>query len=461
MSNAFRAVARLSPGQPQRIWLRDPDRAVALLRTRDGTDADGEALSLLSWLVLTRQRDSERAEQLARAALERGGDTRFATAALAEVLLRRGDGDEAIAVVLAERERWPALKWYELTLADAYVEAGRPDEAKAVLEAAARDDDLRRHALKRLSRLALEGDDREAALELFQKLVELAPNYLVYASDYVTLGELRLEAGEPERAREVWRKGARTYPRNAALRALRAEHFGEEEPLAVPRVPAVAEETVGARRIPIRTPLISGRTGLLPVVDEATRDLRAPGDVIAVAESAAAAGQGRIVPLELVRPGRLARILSGFVGEIGPLHSPEGMHGAIMEAGRARVALAALAGGIGKLFRRRGWFYRVAGPHAAMIDDVAACLPPHDHHLIFGPAEPDELAASLAGDLGCEVAIVDANHLTGAWIVGASPGVDRHWLTEALDDNPAGNEDEQTPIVLVRPGPGVREALSA
>jgi tetratricopeptide (TPR) repeat protein len=311
-----------------------------------------------------------------------------------------------------------------------------------------------------MSRLALASGDRQRALDLFDELVELAPNYLVYASDYVALGTLRLEEGEAEAARETWRRGATTYPRNASLRQLRAEHFGEEEPLAVPHVPAVVEEAVGARRIPVRTRLISGRTGLLPVIDEATRELREAGDVIALAESAAAAGQGRIVPLELVRPGRLARLLSGFVGEIGPLHSPEGMHGAILEAGRARVVVAALAGALGKLARRRGWFYRVAGPHAAMIDDVAACLPPHDHHLIFGPAEPDALADELAAELGCEVAIVDANHLTGAWVVGASPGVDRAWLAEALDDNPAGNEDEQTPIVIVRPEPAVRSVVA-
>lgn len=85
-----------------------------------------------------------------------------------------------------------------------------------------------------------------------------------------------------------------------------------------------------------------------------------------------------------------------------------------------------------------------------MIDDVAACLPPHDHHLIFGPIELDALTRDLAARLGCGVAVVDANHLSGAWVVAASPGVDREWLSRVLADNPAGNEDEQTPVVIVR-----------
>jgi hypothetical protein len=49
------------------------------------------------------------------------------------------------------------------------------------------------------------------------------------------------------------------------------------------------------------------------------------------------------------------------------------------------------------------------------------------------------------------VAIVDANPQSGAWVVGASPGVDATWVEAALSDNPAGNEDERTPIVILRP----------
>jgi hypothetical protein len=231
---------------------------------------------------------------------------------------------------------------------------------------------------------------------------------------------------------------------------LRAEHFGEDEQLARPRVAPVAEEEAGVTRLPVRTPLIGMRSDLLKVVDRATADVRRPGDVIAVAESATAAAQGRILPLELVRTGLLARLLSRFVGKIGPLHSPEGMQGAIMESGRIRVVLGAIAGGLGRPLGRRGWFYRVAGPRTAMIDDVAACMPPNDHHLIFGPIEAETLTRELADGLGCGVAVVDANHLTGAWVLAASPGVEREWLAAALADNPAGNEDEQTPVVVVR-----------
>jgi tetratricopeptide (TPR) repeat protein len=433
----------------RRVWLRDPECALRLLGTDPGA-LDGEDGALLSWLALIHLRDLELAERAARAALERGGDTRYASATLAELLLRRGQHDEAIAVIRAAGDRLADVRWYELTLADALIEAGRATEAEELLERAPPGDPLYRHALKRLSRLALERGDRGRARRLFADLVALEPDYLVYASDYATLAELQLDAGEQEAAHATLRQGATAYPRNPELRRLLAERFGEDRPLAEPNIPPVDEAAMGVRRIPVRTEMISARTGVLDVVEAATAHLREPGDVVALAESPAAAGQGRVMPLELIRPGPLARFLSRFVGSIGPLHSPEGMQAAIMVAGRPRILLGTLAALLTKPLRVRGWFYRVAGRDTALIDDVAAALPPNDHHMLFGPRDPEGLAGRLAERLGCGAAVVDANHLSGAWVVAASDGVDGEWLRAALNDNPAGNQDERTPVVIVR-----------
>jgi tetratricopeptide (TPR) repeat protein len=433
----------------QRLWLRDPGRALALMGT-DPEVLDGEDAALLAWLALTHMRDLDLAERAARAALREEGDTRYASATLAELLMRRGEYDEAIGVIRAARDRLPGVRWYELTLADALIEAGRVQEAEALLERPRPGDPLYRHALKRLSKLALERGDREPARRLFADLVALEPDYLVYASDYVTLAELQFDAGEEEAAHATLRQGATAYPRNPDLRRLLSERFGEDRALAQPNIPPVDEEALGVRRLPVHTPMISARTGVLDVVDFATASLREPGDVVALAESPAAAGQGRVMPLELIKPGPLARFLSRFVGSIGPLHSPEGMQAAIMVAGRPRILLGTLAAILTKPFRVRGWFYRVAGRDTALIDDVAAALPPNDHHMLFGPRDPEGLSRQLAERLGCGAAVVDANHLSGAWVVAASDGVDPEWLRAALNDNPAGNQDERTPVVIVR-----------
>ena len=50
----------------------------------------------------------------------------------------------------------------------------------------------------------------------------------------------------------------------------------------------------------------------------------------------------------------------------------------------------------------------------------------------------------------------DLSWKRGLYIVAASKGVDRKWLAEAMKKNPAGNADEQTPLVLVRPTGGAR-----
>lgn len=431
--------ARLRRARVRRFWLRDPERVLTELRSGLDANMDAPSLSLLAWLELTTGKDPELAEHAARRAIALDPSSRFAAATLAEVLKRRSELDAAVEVLRRARAANPEIPWYDVTLADALIDAKRYDEAAWVLEEAAEKPELARHALKRLARISLERVDLEAALKWQQALVDLAPNYLVYASDYVVLASLLTDVGRADEAEEVLAHGRKIYPRN------------EEIAEAIGGVVKPAKPSVGANRTPVRTPLITSSSDLSAVIDAATTGVRRPGDTIALSESPAAASQGRVIPLELIQPRRLAKLLCRYVGSLGPLHSPAGMQGAILDVGGPRIVAGAFAGAIGRIFGRRGWFYRVAGRSTAMIDDVAACLPPLDHHVIFGPAHPDQLAASLAEKLGCGVAIVDANHLTGAWTVGASPGVDRGWVEQMLADNPAGNEDEQTPVVVIHP----------
>ncbi len=435
------------------LWLRDPERALALLGPPERiSDTDGLGLSVAAWLLLIQRRDEAAAEAAARRALAApAGDTRLASAALAELLARRGEHAQAAEVLEAAHAKLPHQFWYVLSIADELAAAGETERAETLLEAHADHPRLRRHVLKRLSQQALARGDRERARRWFRELIDLprADQYIVYASDYLTFGDLLRDLGAEDEAREIYRRGAEIYLRNAPLRE-RLAALGETVETPPPSIPPVDEAAAGVRRIPVRTPYINARTDMVALIEEATRDVREPGDVVVLAESPAANGQGRVVSLELVEPSPLAERLCRYVGAIGPLHSPEGMEGAIMVAGRERVIAGAVAGAAGKLARRRGWFYRVAGPQTAMIDDVAAAVAPYDHHLLPGPADPDGLAERLAAAVGSPAAIVDANHLTGAWVVGASAGVDREWLAAALADNPAGNEDERTPVVLVR-----------
>ena len=67
------------------------------------------------------------------------------------------------------------------------------------------------------------------------------------------------------------------------------------------------------------------------------------------------------------------------------------------------------------------------------------------------PAEPDLLCDQVYEKTGVQSYIVDANGL-GVELMGKSSGITapETWLTEVIRDNPAGQEEQMTPFILVR-----------
>jgi asparagine synthase (glutamine-hydrolysing) len=218
-------------------------------------------------------------------------------------------------------------------------------------------------------------------------------------------------------------------------------------------------------RIPVRTPRVESGDDLGLMVTEAVLGAAGgrlgleAGDVVAISEKAVSVSQGRSFPASEVRAGPLARLLCRFVrkgpGGIG-LGIPATMQLAIDEAGPGRILLATAAGAAGKLFRRSGTFYRVAGNRISAIDGpTAGTLPPSDTHAKLPPADPDGVAARIASRLSekaagpVDVAVIDAND-RGVEVLGATGGVDRDVLRWLFGDNPLGQGVEQTPVALVR-----------
>jgi N-acetylmuramoyl-L-alanine amidase len=202
--------------------------------------------------------------------------------------------------------------------------------------------------------------------------------------------------------------------------------------------------------IPLRTHLITERDDIFGIVERYVKGVAEPGDIVVLAESMVAITQGRAVLQESVHPGPLAAFLSRFPGKDGSLATPHAMQLAIEEAGAGRVVLGAAAAALGRPLGRRGDFYRVAGRHLALIDDVAGTMWPFEKHIILGPRDPAALASRLKERLGLEVVIVDVNDIRCVDILGASPGVDRRLVRRALASNPLGNDDQQTPVAILR-----------
>lgn len=207
-------------------------------------------------------------------------------------------------------------------------------------------------------------------------------------------------------------------------------------------------------RIPIKTHLITKDDDMADVVAKYAKENMREGDILFISEKAVACTQSRAIPMEDIRPRKLAVTLSRYVTKtpagIG-LGIPETMEMALQECGTLRILFAALCSVIGKIFGKKGWFYLVAGPKARGIDGpTEGTIPPYDHYVVLTPADPMGTARRLAQALGHPVAIVDINDL-GANILGFShrePSLGQ--LAKILGDNPLGQSSECTPMGVIR-----------
>jgi hypothetical protein len=205
----------------------------------------------------------------------------------------------------------------------------------------------------------------------------------------------------------------------------------------------------GLVAIPVRTRLIVKGDDLAAVLRDALHGLARPGDVVAIAETAVAIAQGRFIGAETIRPSRLARVLARRAGALATINQPESLQLVIDQVGAWRVFGAAVLQVAGRAVGRRGVFYELLGEAIAAIDGYTGTLPPYERAIVLGPADPDRVSAELAAALDLHIAIVDANDLRRAKALGASPRVVREALETALLGNPAGNGDEQTPLVIL------------
>ena len=208
------------------------------------------------------------------------------------------------------------------------------------------------------------------------------------------------------------------------------------------------------QRYPIKTKLITPEDkDISLIIEEYAKPHIKPGDILFISEKAVAITQGRSYPLDTIKASWLAKTLSGFVLKtpvgIG-LGSPQTMQLAIEEVGAVRIFLAAIIGGLGKIFGIRGLFYIVAGSKARSIDGaVPYAIAPYNNYVSKGPLNAESVAQGIAQKTGVAVAIVDANDL-GVNILGASQGVDSKLVARIIKDNPLGQSDEQTPIGIIR-----------
>ena len=234
-----------------------------------------------------------------------------------------------------------------------------------------------------------------------------------------------------------------------------ARRQGVLVPLRQPEpLQAAAAAFVGGDRcqvLPLRTHLLGPLDDPIAVLRRYAEAVLQPGDVLTLGETPLAVMQGRYRHPSEVEPGMVARLACRVFHPTSSLATACGMQTLIDLVGPTRVLVAWIGGLLLKLVGIPGGFYRLAGDQARLIDDITGTTPPYDQTIVLGPDRPQTFCDQAAAALGVAVAIVDVNDLGRVKVLAASSGCDEDLLTRALKPNPAGNANQRTPLVLVRP----------
>ena len=203
--------------------------------------------------------------------------------------------------------------------------------------------------------------------------------------------------------------------------------------------------------LPLRTHLLGPLDEPIAVLRRYAAALAQPGDVITLGETPLAVMQGRYRHPSEVEPGLVARLACRVFHPTSSLATACGMQTLIDLVGPTRVISAWIGGLLLKLVGIPGGFYRLAGDQARLIDDITGTTPPYDQTIVLGPDRSEAFCRDAAAALGVAVAIVDVNDLGRVKVLASSDGCDEELLVRALKPNPAGNANQRTPVVLVRP----------
>lgn len=204
--------------------------------------------------------------------------------------------------------------------------------------------------------------------------------------------------------------------------------------------------------LPIRTHLLTPLDHPVEVVKRYVLPNAKPGDIVTIGESPIAIMQGRFRHPSEIKPGWVAKRLCYLFLPTSSLATACGLQSLVDIVGPVRVLFAFLAGAIAKaVLRKPGVFYQLAGEQARLIDDVTGTLPPYDQFLVLGPDNSQAVVDQIKRETGMSAAIVDVNDLKRVKVLAASSDIAPGLLEKSLLSNPAGNANEQTPVVLIRP----------
>ncbi len=218
----------------------------------------------------------------------------------------------------------------------------------------------------------------------------------------------------------------------------------------------ITVDGVTYERFPIKVPrLIAFGEDLEKILTEFVKPHFKSGDWVALSEKLISISQNRVRHIATVKVTWLARLVQKGVMKhknMTAWDNPEKIQVAIEEAGRLRIILAMIIGGIGKLVGIRGIFWIVAGHRVSEIDGfIPEDMYPYTEWAVLPPADPQRDCEEVEKKLGMPAVTADANFIN-VKVLGVSRGVglDKKTVRLVLLDNPLGQGNKMTPFVLVR-----------
>lgn len=205
----------------------------------------------------------------------------------------------------------------------------------------------------------------------------------------------------------------------------------------------------------IKTRFINQGEDYIQVMKEYVLPIYQKGDIISISEKIISLCQNRVIKREEIKVGFWAKLLSKFASHpttgIGVGEEIK-MQYAINQVGIVKVLWASIASAITKLFGIKGVFYKIVGQEVSGLDGFYDKVWKEYGDIgIELPEKPDEVCNDIYNQLGISNMIVDANDL-GQEVLGKSSDINltNEQLADLIRDNPAGQDRELTPIILIR-----------
>lgn len=202
--------------------------------------------------------------------------------------------------------------------------------------------------------------------------------------------------------------------------------------------------------VPVPTRILTNKDNIVDAIMEYAGHDITNHDIVCVAESVVAITQGRYIRPEELHICWQARLMNRFVPGAGSMASIYGMQAAMEEEGKWNMLFSFIIGAVAKIFGKAGVFYARCR-QASLIDDVTGTMPPFDKCLVYGPTDTDRVCEEIKNATGAYGAVIaDVNDLKRSAVLGKSKGINPGQIAKILIDNPFGNDNQKTPIVIIK-----------